>query len=191
MSKLRTLPENCQEVNTTAPMQITQTFTELFHHEALDIVGPLPLTPRKHLFILTYSDLASRYPDAEPLKTTTSKAVAEARLKIMPRLSVPNEILTDHGPNFVSYFMAEVYKFLGIRHLKTAPYRPQSNGCLQHFHHTLMQMVRKIVEKQMDWDPYLPLFLFACRDAPSSATGYSPSELLYGKQQMHGPLDVL
>ena len=91
----------------------------------------------------------------------------------MSRLSVPNEILTDRGPNFVSYFMAEVYKFLGIRHLKTAPYRPQSNGCLEHFHHTLMRMVRKTVEKQTDWDLYLPLFLFACQEAPSSATGYS------------------
>ena len=118
--------ERCQKttkkVNATAPMQITQTFTEPFHRVTLDIVGPLPLTPRKHLFILTYIILASRYPDAEPLKTTTSKAVAEALLKIMSRLSVPNEILTDRGPNFVSYFMAEVYKFQGIRHLKTAPY---------------------------------------------------------------------
>ena len=36
----------------------------------------------------------------------------------------------------------------------------------------------------------LPFFLFACREAPSSSTRYSPFEFLYGKQ-VHGPLDVL
>ena len=105
--------ERCQKiakkVKATALIQITQVFIEPFHRVTLDIVGSLPLTTRKHLFILTYIDLASRYPDAEPFKTIASKAVAEALLKIMSRLSVPNKILTDLGPNFVSYFMAEIY----------------------------------------------------------------------------------
>ena len=169
-----------------APMQITPTITEPFHCIALDIVGPLPRTSCKHMYILTYIDLASRYPDTEPLKIMTSQAVAEALLLIFARLSVP----TDQGSNFVSTFMSEVYKFLGIKHLKTAPYRPQSNGSLERFHHTLLQMVRKTAASKTEWDQYLPLFLFACREAPSSATGYLPFELLYGKHA-HGPQDVL
>ena len=30
------------------------------------------------------------------------------------------EVLTDHGSDFVSAFMRDVYKFLGISHIKTA-----------------------------------------------------------------------
>ena len=63
--------EHCQKtakkVNTTAPMQITQTFTEPFHRVALDIVGPLPLTPRKHLFILiSHQDIQTQNPSRQP-----------------------------------------------------------------------------------------------------------------------------
>ena len=36
----------------------------------------------------------------------------------------------------------------------------------------------------------IPYLFFACREVPSSSTGYSPFELLYGKE-VHGPLDVL
>ena len=68
-------------------------------------------------------------------------------MQIIARLSVPLEILTDRGSNFVSGFMEEVYRFLGINHVKTTAYHPQSNGCLERFHHTLMQMVRKRVER--------------------------------------------
>ena len=50
-----------------------------------------------------------------------------------------------------------------IAHIKTSPYRPQTNGCIERFHQTLMQMVRKCEDTQKDWDEALPLFLFACR----------------------------
>ena len=100
---------------------------------ALDIVGPLPLRTQKQQYILTYIDLDTQYPDAEPLHTTTSHAVAEALLKIICRLSVPGEILTDCGSDFISSFMMEVYKFLGIHHTKTTPYRPQSNGSSERY----------------------------------------------------------
>ena len=111
--------ERCQKTakrtHSTAPMQITTTFTEPFHRVALDIVGPLPHTKRKHMYILTYIDLASRYPD---------QAVAETLLRILSRLSIPLEVLTDRGSNFISSFMHEVYKFLGVKHIKTAPFGP-------------------------------------------------------------------
>ena len=49
--------ECCQKTakrtHSTTPMQITTTFTEPFHRVALDIVGPLPRTKRKHTYILT------------------------------------------------------------------------------------------------------------------------------------------
>ena len=100
------------------------------------------------------------------------------------------EVLTYHGSDFVSEFMQDVYKFLGISHIKTAPYRPQSNGCLKKFHHTLLQMIRKSERDKSDWDICLPYFLFAYREAPISATRFSPFDLLLGKH-VRGPLDIV
>ena len=43
---------------------------------------------------------------------------------------------------------------------------------------------------QKDWDEYLPYLLFAYREVPQETTGFSPFDLLYGRQ-VRGPLDVL
>lgn len=174
-----------------APLTITSPpMTRPFEKVAIDIVGPLPLTKSKNRYILTYIDIGSRYPDAVPLRITTAKVVAAALLSIMTRLSVPLEILSDRGSNFLSSVMKETLAFLGIAHSKTAPYRPQSNGTVERFHHTLVQMIRKSVADKRDWDDYLPFFLFACREAPCQSTGFSPFELIFGKH-VHGPLDIL
>ena len=154
------------------------------------MVGPLLLTPRKNRYILTYIDLGSRYPEAVPLRTTTSRVVADALLTIMSHLSVPSDILSDQGSNFLSSVMRDAFDFLGIHHSKTALYRPQSNGTVERFHQTLMQMVRRFNSDQKNWDDCLPYLLFACHEAPCSTTGFSPFKLIFGKQ-VCGPLDIL
>ncbi len=40
---------------------------------AMDMVGPLPITSEGHKFLLTVCDYGTRYPEAIPLKSTTSK----------------------------------------------------------------------------------------------------------------------
>ena len=41
-----------------------------------------------------------------------------------------------------------------------------------------------------DWDKMIPYVLFAYREVPQSSTGFSPFELLYGRE-VRGPLDVI
>ena len=49
---------------------------------------------------MTSVDHAFRYPDAVPLKTVTTEAVAEAMMDIFSRVGVPEEILRDLGTQF-------------------------------------------------------------------------------------------
>ncbi|XP_035993666.1 uncharacterized protein LOC118563362 [Fundulus heteroclitus] len=51
------------------------------------------------------------------------------------------------------------------------------------FHKTLSRI-------SADWDQWLPYLLFAYREVPQVSTGFSPFELLYGRQ-VRGPLDLL
>ena len=84
------------------PVQITPLVEVPFHKVAIDIIGPLaPPTDRKHRWILTLVDCATRYPEAIPLSSTTTEAVAEALLSIFARVGVPAEVLSDNGPQFV------------------------------------------------------------------------------------------
>lgn len=49
---------------------------------------------------------------------------------------------------------------------------------------------RLITEEGRDWDRLIPYVLFAYREIPQTSTGFSPFELLYGRE-VRGPLDVL
>ena len=52
-------------------------------------------------------------------------------------------------------------------------------------------MLKKFVSANgKDWDQWLPYLLFAYREVPQASTGFSPFELLYGRQ-VRGPLDLL
>ncbi len=67
----------------------------------------------------------------------------------------------------------------------------QTDGLVERFNRTLKTMIRKFVhEDAKNWDKWLEPLLFAVREVPQASTGFSPFELLYGRQP-HGVLDVL
>lgn len=46
------------------------------------------------------------------------------------------------------------------------------------------------MEEGKDWDKLIPYLLFAYREVPQESSGFSPFELLYGRE-VRGPLDIL
>ena len=110
---------------------------------------------------------------------------------LFARVGIPKEILTDQGTNFTSMLLQELYRLLHIRHIRTSPYHPQTDGLVERFNRTLKMMLSKTaVEKGKDWDQLLPYVLFTYCKVPQSSTGFLPFELLYGHAP-RGPLDVL
>ncbi len=62
---------------------------------------------------------------------------------------------------------------------------------MERFNRTLKTMIRKFVhEDAKNWDKWLEPLLFTVREVPQASTGFSPFELLYGRQP-RGALDVL
>ncbi|XP_033733588.1 uncharacterized protein LOC117322759 [Pecten maximus] len=177
---------------TRVPMTAMPLIDEPFRRVAVDIVGPIhPMTERKHRFILTLVDFATRYPEAVPLQTIDTEQVAEALVQIFSRVGVPHEILSDQGSQFTSGVMKEVGRPLSMKQITTTPYHPQCNGLVERFNGTLKSMLKKIcVEKPNDWDRYLGAVLFAYREAPQDYMGFSPFELLYGRT-VRGPMSIL
>ena len=163
-----------------------------FKTVGIDLVGPLsPPSEEKHRFILTLIDLATRFPEAVPLKDISSVAVAESLMSIFARLGFPSVILSDQGSQFNSDLMKQFHALCGTQAVRTAPYHPQTNGTVERFHGTLKAMLRKVVHSQPKaWHRYLPALLFACRELPSESTGFSPFELLFGRKP-RGPIALL
>ena len=162
-----------------------------FHRIAVDIVGPLERTQSGHRFILVVCDYATRYPEAFPLRNVTASAIARTLLQLFSRVGLPEEVLTDQGTAFLSKTLKQMYSLLGIKSIRTTPYHPQTDGLVERYNRTLKSMLRKFVAANAkDWDQWLPYLLFAYREVPQASTGFSPFELLYGRQ-VRGPLDLL
>ena len=112
-------------------------------------------------------------------------------MKLFACVGIPVEILTDQGSNFTSQLLSELYSMLHIHGIRTTPYHPQTDGLVERFNQTLKAMLRKTaVQEGKDWDLLIPYVLFAYREVPQSSTGFSPFELLYGRE-VRGPLDVV
>ena len=174
-----------------APLIPLPIMEEPFKRIAMDVVGPLPRSSSGKRFILVICDYATRYPETIALRTVDAPTIAEELLKFFARMGVPEEILTDQGTNFTSQLLAEVYRLLHIKPIRTTPYHPQTDGLVERFNNTLKAMLRKAADDEgKDWDRLLPYLLFAYREVPQASTGFSPFELVYGRH-VRGPLDVL
>ena len=111
-----------------APMMERPILMEPFEQMAVDIVGPMSKAKGGFTHILTAVCMASRWPEAVPLKSTSAVAVAEGLVSIFGRTSIPLEILSDIGAQFTGNLLKELCKLLGIKQLRTTAYHPQTNG---------------------------------------------------------------
>ncbi len=161
-----------------------------FERIGMDLVGPLPKSARGHEHILVIVDYATRYPEAVPLRKATAKAIAQELFLLSSRVGIPAEILTDQGTPFMSRLMADLCRLLRVKQLRTTVYHPQTDGLVERFNQTLKQMLRRVVaEDRRDWDLMIPYVLFGIREVPQASTGFTPFELLFGRQP-RGLLDV-
>ena len=164
---------------------------EPFARVAIDLVGPLPMSGRKHRWILTLVDCATRYPEAIPMKGIDNIECAEELVNIFSRIGIPQEILSDRGSQFVSDLMREISRLLSVRQLQTTPYHAQCNGFVERWNGTLRRMIQKMAaEKPSDWDRYIPALLFSYREVAQASLVFSPFELVY-ERSVRGPMSVL
>ena len=186
----------CQSTSTApvpkVPMGITKLSIEPFAKVAVDIVGPInPASSTGKQFLLVYVDLATRYPDAVPLSSITTEAVAQALFEICSRVGFPEQVTSDNGSQFFSRHFAAFCSLLEMKHIRTSVYHAQSNGACERYNGTLKRCLRRLVaDIPRQWDKYVPAALFSFRDTPHDTTGYSPFELIYG-HKVRGPVEFL
>ncbi len=161
-----------------------------FERIGMDLVGPLSKFARGHEHILVIVDYATRYPEAVPLRKATAKSIAHELFLLSSREGIPTEILTDQGTPFMSRLMADLCTLFKVKQLRTSVYHPQTDGLVERLNQMLKQMLRCVAAKdKRDWDLMLPYVLFGIWDVPQASTGFTPLELLVGRQP-RGLLDV-
>ena len=96
------------------------------------------------------------------LKTITAKEASNIFLKeVFSRHGLPQEIVSDRGPQFVSQFFSSLTKSLGIKQCLSSAFYPQSDGQTERLNQILEHYLRcYTTEEQDDWQNWLPLAMF-------------------------------
>lgn len=88
---------------------------------------------------------------------------------------LPNKIVTDQGPTFVSAFWTSVQKALRIYSAPSTAYHPQTDGQTERTNQTLETYLRHFCShRQDDWSDWLPIAEFSFNSTTSSSTKLSP-----------------
>jgi len=159
---------------------------------ATDIVGPLPESPAGNSYILVVADYFTRYVEAYPIPNQEATTVARQLVdEFFLRFSPPQQLHSDQGRNFESAVIKEACKLLGNDKSRTTPYHPQSDGLVERFNRTLLNMLAVAVRDQpFEWEQHIRRLCFAYNTSVHPTTGFSPFSLMFGRQARM-PVDIV
>ena len=129
-----------------------------------DFAGPFL---DRMFFVLV--DAHSKWPDFVEMKTTTSTKTIEVLRSIFSRNGIPAQIVSDNGSQFSSDHTDEFATFMkrnGIKHYKSAPYHPATNGLAERFIQTFKNSMRAMKDENRDINQKIANFLLTYRNTP-------------------------
>ena len=149
----------------------------------IDFAGPI-----ENKMLLIIVDATSKFMDVHVMNKTTSQQTIDRLRHTFALNGLPKELVSDNGPQFTSAEFSEFCKVNGIRHIRTSPYHPASNGQAERSVQTIKSGLNKIQEGSLETKLYR--FLLMYNITPHATTGESPSMILM-KRQLRTRLDQL
>ena len=129
------------------------------------------------------TEYVTKWVEAEALPRATEDFVIQFLFHIFVRYGLPRDIITDYGPQFVGNKIAATLKNYHVQHKITTPYHPYENGQVERSNKIIEAILTKTVAShRRDWATRLPEALWAYITTWKSTTGYSPYQLVFGKQ---------
>ncbi len=131
-------------------------------------------------YLFTMVDRSSRWLEAVPLKSMAAEDCVDVLIsEWVARFGMPTIITSDQGRQFTSSLWAGLTKLLGVKHVQTTAYHPQSNGMVERAHGQLKAALRSRLAGSR-WPEHLPWVLLGLRTAPKEGSGILAAELVYG-----------
>ena len=108
------------------------------------------------------------------MSSTTSSSIVTVLKSAFSRFGIPEVLVTDNGPQFVSQEMKEFAKTYDFKHITSSPRYSQSNGQAER----AVQTVKRLFKCSQD----LYLSILNYNASPMPWCNLAPSELLMGRK---------
>ena len=113
--------------------------------------------------------------------TTTAKTIAVLR-DVFARNGIPRQLVSDNGPQFISDEFRQFMVANGVKHIRSSPYHPATNGAAEHLVQTMKKALKASHRDGLPLEQSLASFLMRYRSTPHATTGVTPSSLFIGRE---------
>lgn len=140
--------------------------------------------------VLVITDHFTKYAVSIPTRDQKATTVAKNLWdNFLVHYGFPERLHSDQGRDFESRTIKELCSLLGIRKVRTSPYHPRGNP-VERYNRTLLGMLGTLKDTEKHhWRDFVKPLTHAYNCTKNDVTGYSPYELMFGRQPRL-PIDI-
>ncbi len=150
----------------------------------VDFAGPF----EGHMYLVVV-EAHSKWPEVCVMDSTTSTKTIQVLRTLFSRYGLPEVLVSDNGPQFTSEEFQKFLKANGVKHARSAPFHPATNGLAER----MVQTVKRALccsKGSTSIQQRLDTFLLAYRNTPHATTKESPA-MLFLHRRLRTRFDLL
>ena len=142
----------------------------------------LPITRKGNRCLMVCVDAGTKWITLMACESETARNACKLIAKVMNTQGRMVEVVTDQGTAYNSGEFQAFCRGYGISHKMTAPQQSQSNGMVERVNRTINNYIRHSLPEHAQWDEIIDEMAWTLNTCKSSATQFTPYELVYGRE---------